>query len=270
MKGKTDFFKKFITSIYDLRFFPEYIQEGLKKTIIYGFCICLIFGTVKGIFLANRINSEADSFYNKLNNYKYDIRIKDGNLSSSQSPIVLKNKDTFVYLDSSINSEDSANIKSMSVNQNINLLFLKDGLVLKSDKINKKLMYKNYVNDIALGTDTADKMFTKIKLITIGSAFLFTIADTFLSLIINCVIVACITSLVAIFMKMIVKYLALFSIAVYAATLPLIITTILESFNLGVNLDIVFIVGNTIYVCFCLFNIKQELINNLKKKNKLK
>ncbi|WP_244834172.1 DUF1189 family protein [Clostridium sp. BJN0001] len=270
MKGRTDFFKKFITSIYDLRFFPEYIQEGLKKTIIYGFCICLILGTVKGIFLANRINSEADLFYNKLSNYEYNINIKDGTLSSLKSPIVLKNRDILLYLDNNINCDDSENIKIISVNQNVNLFFLKDGLLLKSDKINKKINYKNYLNNITLGTDKANKMFKSGKLIIMASALVFTIVETFASLILNCIIVACITYLIAIFMKMIVKYMALFSISVYAATLPLIITTILECFNLGVNLDIVFIVGNTMYVCFSLFNIKQELINNLRKKNKFK
>jgi hypothetical protein len=78
----------------------------------------------------------------------------------------------------------------------------------------------------------------------------------------NCLIVAVVASLFAIFMKMVVKYIALYSLTLYAATLPLIIQTILETVNPDINFDTMFIIGTLTYVILILKHIKDEIIKN--------
>ena len=63
-------------------------------------------------------------------------------------------------------------------------------------------------------------------------------------------------------MKMVVKYTALYSVTLYAATLPLIIQIILESFNPYISFDTMFIIGTLTYVVLILKHIKDEIIKN--------
>ncbi len=85
----------------------------------------------------------------------------------------------------------------------------------------------------------------------------------FLNLLFNCLIVVVVASLFTIFMKMVVKYVALYSLTLYAATLPLIIRTILEAINPEVNFDTMFIIGTLTYVILILKYIKDEIIRNI-------
>ena len=85
----------------------------------------------------------------------------------------------------------------------------------------------------------------------------------FLNLLFNCLIVVMVALLFTIFMKMVVKYTALYSLTLYAATLPLIIQTILEAVNPDISFDTMFIIGTLTYVVLILKYIKDEIIKNL-------
>ncbi|EHI96982.1 hypothetical protein CDLVIII_0244 [Clostridium sp. DL-VIII] len=88
-----------------------------------------------------------------------------------------------------------------------------------------------------------------------------------INLLINCLLVVVIASIFTIFMKMVVKYIALYSVTLYAATLPLIIQTALETINPGINFDSMFIAGTLTYVLLILKYIKDEIINNIDSKS---
>ncbi|WP_315070482.1 DUF1189 family protein [uncultured Clostridium sp.] len=88
-----------------------------------------------------------------------------------------------------------------------------------------------------------------------------------INLLINCLIVAVISSIFTIFMKMLVKYIALYSVTLYAATLPLLIQTALEIINPDISFDAMFIAGTLTYVLLILKYIKDEIINNLDSKS---
>lgn len=85
----------------------------------------------------------------------------------------------------------------------------------------------------------------------------------FINLLINCVIVTTIALLFTLFMKMIVKYIALYSLILYAATLPLIIQTGLETIFPEINFDTMFIIGTLTYVILILKYIKDEIMRNI-------
>lgn len=69
-----------------------------------------------------------------------------------------------------------------------------------------------------------------------------------INLFINSLIVAMVASLFTLFMRMMVKYAALYSLTLYAATLPLMIQTLLETVYPDINFDTMFIVGTLTYV----------------------
>ena len=158
MEYRTNFLKKVMTSIYDIKIFAKYAKEGIFRSISYAMLLTLILVGVKDIFIG----------------YK-----------TENIEII-----SFVYI----------------ISRDFGLVFL--------------------------------------------------------NLLFNCVIVVMVTLIFTIFMKMVVKYTALYSVTLYAATLPLIIQTILESVNPDISFDAMFIIGTLTYVILILKYIKDEIIKN--------
>lgn len=95
------------------------------------------------------------------------------------------------------------------------------------------------------------------------SLFVINFKTEFLNLLFNCFIVTIISSIFTMFMRMVVKYIALFSLTLYAATLPLIIQVILEGINPNIDFNTMFIIGTLTYVILILKYIKDEIIKNM-------
>ena len=94
---------------------------------------------------------------------------------------------------------------------------------------------------------------------------LLNIAETLKSLSFNYLIVVTAALLVSMFMKMVVKYKALWSLVIYSSTLPLIIITFLNIVKPNINFDFTFIGGAFSYVVITLKHIKNEIIQKLSK-----
>ena len=80
------------------------------------------------------------------------------------------------------------------------------------------------------------------------------------NLLFDCLLVSIVAIIFTVFMRMVVKHIALYSLTLYAATLPLIIKTILEIINPSINFDVTFIIGTLTYVVLILKYIKDEII----------
>ena len=158
MNYKTNFFRKVITSIYDIKVFSEYAKEGIFRSISYAMLLTLILAGVKGVSKGYRI-------------YGFELR--------------------------------------------------------------------GFVSQIIVifGTD-------------------------FVQLLFDCLVVVSVSLLFSILMRLVVKYIALYSLTLYAATLPLIIKTILEAINPNINFNAMFIIGTLTYVVLILKHIRDEIINN--------
>lgn len=156
MEYKTNFFRKVVTSIYDIKVFSKYAKEGIFRSISYAMLLTLILVGIKGVSEGYKIN----------------------------------------------------------------------GFELKS--------------------------FMSQIIINFGVSFF--------QLLFDCLIVVSVALLFSIFMRMVVKYMALYSLTIYAATLPLIIKVILETIKPDISFDTMFIVGTLTYVVLILKDIKDEII----------
>jgi len=158
MEYKTNFFRKVVTSIYDIKVFSKYAKEGIFRSISYAMLLTLILVGIKEISEGYKIN----------------------------------------------------------------------GFELKS------FIFQLIVN----------------------------FGMNFIDLLFDCLIVVSVALLFSILMRMVVKYIALYSLTIYAATLPLIAKTILETVNPNINFDTMFIIGTLTYVVLILKHIKDEIIKN--------
>lgn len=156
MEYRTNFFRKVVTSIYDIKVFSKYAKEGIFRSISYAMLLTLILVGIKGVSEGYKIN----------------------------------------------------------------------GFELKS----------------------------------FMSQIIINFGVNFFQLLFDCLIVVSVALLFSIFMRMVVKYMALYSLTIYAATLPLIIKVILETIKPDISFDTMFIVGTLTYVVLILKDIKDEII----------
>lgn len=159
MDYNTNFFKKAVTSIYDIKVFSRYAKEGFLRSISYAILLSSVLSIIKSIFSGDKISN-------------YELK-------------------SFMLM-----------------------------------------------------------IITNFRVIFFNLSF-------------NCLIVVVIASIFTMFMKMVVKYMALYSLTLYAATLPLIIKIILEVINPNTSFDTMFIIGTLTYVTLILKYIKDEILKSI-------
>lgn len=267
MKDKTNFFKKFITSIYDLKVFSDYAKEGLLSAILYALLITLILGGVKGAFTGYRLNNEISKIDQELKNDKYKLSIEKGVLSISESPVKFQGINSIIYIDDHISMNERDSLRSIIVHKDLSILILKDGLVVNNSMNEYKISYNDILKNSTFNGSELTKEIGTFKVISLMLTIITVIMITFIELLINCLIVVIFASLIAVFMRMAVRYSAMYSLTLYAATLPLIIKIILEIIDSSVDLNTVFIIGTLIYVVFILNYIKWDIIEKLNSKS---
>ena len=57
MEYKTNFFKKVMTSIYDIKIFSKYAKEGIFRSISYAILLTLILVAIKDIFIGYKTDN---------------------------------------------------------------------------------------------------------------------------------------------------------------------------------------------------------------------
>lgn len=266
MKDKTNFFKKFITSIYDLKVFSDYAKEGLLSAILYALLITLILGGVKGVFTGYRLNNEISKIDQELKNDKYELSIENGILSINESPVKFQGINSIIYIDDNLSMNETDSLRSIIVHKDLSILMLKDGLIIKNSINEYRISYNNILKDSTFNGSELTEGIETFKTILLIVTIITVMMITFFELLINCLIVVIFASLVAVFMRMMVKYSAMYSLTLYAATLPLIIKIILETIDSSVDLNTVFVIGTLIYVIFILNHIKHDIIEKINNK----
>lgn len=263
MKYKTNFIKKFITSIYDIDAFAKYINEGILRAILYLVLMTILVSSIKSGSAIYSVNRNISSIITNVENNNR-MYIENGELTLNSEPIIFENNNVLVYIDDKDTIEESWKLNGRIYTQDISILWLKNGVVFYDNSNIYKMNYKNFLGNENINSEQLRNMLDDIKIKLGITVFKVTTWIEVWSMLVNSLIITMISSLIAIFMKMIIKYSALYSMVVYAATLPFIIKIILESFDSSVNLDSVFIVGTVTYIIFILKHIKAQIIEKSK------
>lgn len=262
MENKTNFFKKFITSIYDIDVFSKYIKEGILRAIIYMILMTIIVSSIKSGIIVYSINKNISEIINELENDK-NFYIENGELTLKNEPITFENNNILIYIDDKDTIEESWKLNSRIYTQDVSILWLKNGIVFYNNSNIYRMNYKDFLGNENVNSEQLRNILDDIKIELGIVAFKVTIWMEIWGMLLNSLIITMIASLIAIFMKMIIRYSALYSIVIYASTLPFIIKIILESFNSRVNLDSVFVIGTVTYIIFILKHIKAKIMGKI-------
>lgn len=262
---KDNFFSKLKNNIYNIKTFSEYVKEGLGKAILYALLLSLIIGGIQGIYMGFRAKNTIEKNISEFNNPKYDFTIKDGVLNMKNSPIKINENNGVFYLDSKKDLKDAESLKNIYVHENMYVLFLKDGIkVGQGANLNKEFAYKDLfsgpINNKAIISDMK-----YLAIIIVPILIIVTIVQYFVSFLLNCLLVTAFSIIIGMIMGLRIRSKALYSLAIYAGTLPSILLLPFSIIRPGVYFDNAFIAGATIYVIFILRYIKKDLLDNIKK-----
>lgn len=264
MKGKTGFFKIFITSIYDINVFSQYAKEGILKAVTYILIVCTCIGTIKGAILGYKLNSSIKSITRYLQTDGKSTYIKDGLLELDSN---IKNTHDNIYLDNEKTIDEDLDFNSIFNDKKLELLVLKDGIEFNNYGSIYALNYSDIFQEDNVNSDTIIKTADSFSFVIIGVVILINIIEIIKDLIFNYLLIVTAALLVSIFMKMVVKYMALWSLVIYSSTMPLIILTVLNILRPNINFDFTFIGGTLTYVILTLKHIKNDIIQRLSNRN---
>lgn len=259
MKKKNGFFYMFFNSIYDLNAFSAYAKKGLMKSIIYAVLMVTILGSIRLSIESYNINQVIKEIINELESDAYDIRIENNILKINKPFIAFNEGGNLIYFDSNLEIDDVDKIKSITVHEEQYVLCLKNGIVFK-DIDNKHIIKYDLLLNHKL---TIYNELNNLKLLIISTIFVYKLVIMIFNFFINCFIVAMISNIITLFMKMIVKSKALYSLTIYVSTLPFIIETVLNIIRPDIDFDLIFIAGSLTYMIFILRYIKKDIIERI-------
>lgn len=265
MGDKDNIIKKFYKCLYDVNSFSRYAKEGIKLAIIYIVCLGIIFGGIKGAVASYTNGKLVSELTNTISGLPYDFNIDNGKLDISQSPITIQKNNLAIYIDDKKTLNQEQEVKNIVKDFDNGIIALQDGIsYLNEDNTISQIKYEQLFATNYIEKDMLINEINKFK-IQLQVAIVFnSVLTTILNLITNLFIVAIIGEIISFFLRMVVKYKALWSLVIYSSTLPFLLVTALEVFNPNVNFNTAFILGNLTYLIIILISIKSEIIEKLK------
>lgn len=259
MEKKTGFIRKFITAIYDINVFSKYAKEGLMRSILYAVLMVLILGSLKSGIDLYSLNKNILEISSELESQTYNMDIQDGTLEI-RKPYMFEEGGDLIYFNQDVKVADKEELRDLSIHKDLYVLFLKDGIII-DNSINQYVV--NYNSIFKNGIPIYNQINT-IRIVIIFTLFIVNVLITFFDFMINCLIAAIAAGIIALLMKMMVKYTALYSLTIYAATLPFILQIIFEIIAPNIDFSMIFIAGTLTYLILILKYIKAEIIQNIK------
>lgn len=261
--NRDNFFVKLKNNIYNMNTFAEYAKGGIKKSILYAFILSLIIGGIQGIFMGFKMKNSIDKSVVELSDSKYDFSIKNGILKMNNSPLKFNEDGMIVYIDSNDSLNQSAKVENEYVHGDIYMTFLKDGIKVGTNGISKEMLYKDLFVDEYTNKEIIDDL-RLVGAVVIPLTAVSMIIQYFITGLLNYLLIAAISIIIGMFMGLRMKSSAMYSLAIYASTLPSIILIPFRVIRPDVYFDTAFVAGTVIYIIFILRYIKKDLLKKIK------
>lgn len=272
------FFKKVKYSIFNIEKYPELATEGIGKALTYIAKLVVILAVVLSVWTLYQTYQMIDEGTNYLENEFPDFSYSDGTLTVDSQEALIFDNEQFgkIIVDTNTDSEETINQYLNQINEyGIGALVLKNRVVLKNITMIGEVSY-NYqesFNSVNLTEFNKQDVVNYVQNGGINSLYFSVFISLFIysfsMYFINTLWYAMIIGIVGYFtmwiLKMKMRYVAVFNMAVYALTL----STILNIFYLIVNIifnftieyfSIMYVTVATIYLLAAIFILKTDLM----------
>lgn len=292
MEGKKQsFFKKVRTSIFDFEGYKDLAAEKVSRTIGYIALIILIFGiviscayTFQFLQIINEVKNYIDTAISEVSyeNYELSIKLESGEKIAEIDPNnLLANKVIINTLDDQDKINES--IEKIKKEENA-ILILKDKIVVKvgfwpdtteysyktiSEKYNINNISKSELINILSSNQMKTFIFTFFVAMVIYMFVLY-----FPSVLLDVLLLAVLAYIVTKLSRLRLKYSAIYNIAAYSLTLPILLNIIYMTVNIFTGFtikyfQIMYTAIASIYIITAILIIKSDVIKQQIELNKI-
>ncbi|MGL4849516.1 MAG: DUF1189 domain-containing protein [Clostridium sp.] len=269
---RDSFFVKFKNCLHRLDKFPRYIDQGVGKAIKYGFLISLIFGGIIGIYNCVLSNGYINKGVQELNNPKYAFAVKDNTLDMKAEPIKIDQNGSMIYVNDNKTLSEANGILDSNPGNVASVLILKDGVLVNGGGVETNATYSQISSQIfnsqEINNKTVGEKIQSMKKYYFVFQFVYNVLEKFINLVIDSLFISVIGLIASMLFGMLVKPSALYSLAIYAATVPFLISLPISIIFPEVNMQMPLLIATAIYVVIILKSIKNDLVKRKEGSNK--
>ena len=272
------FFKKLKYSILNIEKYPEMATEGLGKALSYIAKLIVVLAIILSIWIVYQTNQMIREGTNYLENEFPDFSYNGGILTVNSEETIQIDNEQFgrIIIDTKTDSEETINQYRESINEyGVGVLVLKNRVELKNMNMIGKVSYtyKESLESMNLTQFNKQDVINYVKNGQINtlyfSIFITLFIYSFSMYFINTLWYAVIIGIIGYFtmwvLKMRMRYVAVFNMAVYALTLSTILNILYVIINILFNFtieyfSIMYVTVATIYLLAAIFILKSDLI----------
>lgn len=269
------FFKKVWYSIDKVERYSELSAEGFGKAIKYLMILIIILAMISSATTIYRTSKEVKNMAQYIDENSPDLEYKDGNLAIDlQEPIIDSSYDFGkVIIDTNAEEEQVNKYLNEIQEEENSIIILKDKVILKEIGLQGIVNYnykdvfeekgitefnKQDLVEFLTGTGMIS-LYLNLFLVL----FIYAFVIYFVNSIFNITVISIFGYLATILLRLKIRYVAVFNMAVYSITLP----TILDMIYIGVNaffnyninyFNLMYVLVTSIYLMAAIFILKSE------------
>ena len=273
---KKGFFKKVWYSIDKIEKYSELSAEGFGRAIKYLGILIIIIAIISSVVTVYNTSLEVKKIAEYTNEKSPELTYSDGTLQIDSPEVITDDSSNFgkIIIDTKTDSEEQINQYKEQVNEEENaIIILKDKLILKDIGTNgtSEYNYKELFKEVGITEFNKQQLVEYLK----GSnmmplylnlflvLFIYAFVIYFINTIFYIIAISVVGYLATLILKLKIRYVAVFNMAVYAITLP----TVLNMLYLIVNafyrytisyFDVMYILVASIYMIAAIFLLKSE------------
>lgn len=273
---KKGFFKKVWYSIDKIEKYFELSAEGFGRAIKYLGILIIIIAIISSVVTVYNTSLEVKKIAEYINEKSPELTYSDGTLQIDSPEVITDDSSNFgkIIIDTKTDSEEQINQYKEQVNEEENaIIILKDKLILKDIGTNgtSEYNYKELFKEVGITEFNKQQLVEYLK----GSnmmplylnlflvLFIYAFVIYFINTVFYIIAISVVGYLATLILKLKIRYVAVFNMAVYAITLP----TVLNMLYLIVNafyrytisyFDVMYILVASIYMIAAIFLLKSE------------
>ena len=272
------FFKKVKYSIFNIEKYPEMATEGIGNTLSYIAKLVMILAVVLSVWTLYQTYQMINEGTSYLENEFPDFSYSDGTLTvDSEEAIIIENEQFGkIIVDTNTDSEETINQYLNQINEyGTGALILKNRAVLKNITMIGEVSY-NYqesFNSINLTEFSKQDVVNYVQNGEINSLyfslfislFIYSFAMYFINTLWYAIIIGIVGYFTMWMLKMKMRFVAVFNMAIYALTLSTILNILYLIINMLFNFtieyfSIMYVTVATIYLIAAIFILKTDLM----------
>lgn len=227
------------------------VKDTILNGIIYLLVMSCLLGIISGSFSVSAISKGEKILENTLKSSELNFKFSNGLLEFSEGHWIDDNGENLLLIDTDKTINEIDDLRSITIHKNNEMVFLKDGFMIKSDDYKRIYTYE----EVGLGNRSFDNYkianyiskFSNIKYLIV----LFIIIIKFFNNLMSAICVMLISAVVILVLNLKISYSNTFALSVYSLTIPNILGII---FSIG-SIDILISSG---IMFWALLKIKKE------------